>query len=464
MCALLTLSVNDDIPPSSGYELRGPKRQQRERANSISSTGSISGRFRSASDLEENGVITKLEKGVLKDMIIMGDEPLQSALDSYERGDATQLEALIQAGTLNRKSSLDLADDLTDDLGVLQVGFHSSAQASESNPLGPRGDEESFLAGVNFEIDDVPFEPSMGPNCNPNDDELGSRSLAAPMTVRVKQEEPGSPSVSAVASTTTTPMVAVTATRTATRTAAAAVQGIVPRPLGVAQDVASMSSTLRGDWSRRHDASAASGDSSFVFAQDVFPKEASSATTLSGSTNSHARDRSRCGSGEAKGANATSGGTTVASAPPVNLMSSRPLVRIHHIKSEPTEDHTSSKSASMSFALVPALCSGGIRSSDDSTPVENSPGILAHAPSASIAIPGEERSQKQDGKHYVGAYSPESRRRRIERFLEKRKRRVWTRKVKYDVRKNFADTRMRVKGRFVKKEDEDLLKEMMSLC
>ena len=179
MCALLTLSVNDDIPPSSGYELRGPKRQQRERANSISSTGSISGRFRSASDLEENGVITKLEKGVLKDMIIMGDEPLQSALDSYERGDATQLEALIQAGTLNRKSSLDLADDLTDDLGVLQVGFHSSAQASESNPLGPRGDEESFLAGVNFEIDDVPFEPSMGPNCNPNDDELGSRSLAA---------------------------------------------------------------------------------------------------------------------------------------------------------------------------------------------------------------------------------------------------------------------------------------------
>mmetsp|Transcript_3492 Transcript_3492/g.4899 ORF Transcript_3492/g.4899 Transcript_3492/m.4899 type:complete len:328 (-) Transcript_3492:460-1443(-) len=66
-------------------------------------------------------------------------------------------------------------------------------------------------------------------------------------------------------------------------------------------------------------------------------------------------------------------------------------------------------------------------------------------------------------KHYIGAYSPESRRRRIALFHEKRKRRVWTRKVKYDVRKNFADTRMRVKGRFVKKEDEDLLKELINL-
>jgi len=46
---------------------------------------------------------------------------------------------------------------------------------------------------------------------------------------------------------------------------------------------------------------------------------------------------------------------------------------------------------------------------------------------------------------FIGAYSPESRRQRIERFIEKRNRRVWTKKVKYDVRKNFADSRLRVK-------------------
>lgn len=64
---------------------------------------------------------------------------------------------------------------------------------------------------------------------------------------------------------------------------------------------------------------------------------------------------------------------------------------------------------------------------------------------------------------WVGAYSPDSRQMRINRFLEKRNHRVWVKKVKYDVRKNFADSRLRVKGRFVKKEDEMLMRELMSL-
>ena len=55
---------------------------------------------------------------------------------------------------------------------------------------------------------------------------------------------------------------------------------------------------------------------------------------------------------------------------------------------------------------------------------------------------------------FVGIYSPEQRRIRLQRFWDKRKCRMWTKKVKYDVRKNFADSRIRVKGRFVKKLDE----------
>ena len=64
---------------------------------------------------------------------------------------------------------------------------------------------------------------------------------------------------------------------------------------------------------------------------------------------------------------------------------------------------------------------------------------------------------------WIGAYSPEARKRRVARFHGKRARRVWTKRVKYDVRKNFAETRLRVKGRFVKKEEEDLLKDLVGV-
>ncbi|RHY09975.1 hypothetical protein DYB25_000240 [Aphanomyces astaci] len=60
-------------------------------------------------------------------------------------------------------------------------------------------------------------------------------------------------------------------------------------------------------------------------------------------------------------------------------------------------------------------------------------------------------------KRRIGSYSPEDRAERIQRYLEKRKHRTWGRKINYGVRKNFADSRLRVKGRFVKKEDEELL-------
>jgi len=55
----------------------------------------------------------------------------------------------------------------------------------------------------------------------------------------------------------------------------------------------------------------------------------------------------------------------------------------------------------------------------------------------------------------VGAYSPEERKERIRRFLAKRSKRVWRRTIKYDCRKKLADGRPRIKGRFVKREEEE---------
>ena len=63
----------------------------------------------------------------------------------------------------------------------------------------------------------------------------------------------------------------------------------------------------------------------------------------------------------------------------------------------------------------------------------------------------------------VNALTPKERRERIARFHEKRLRRVWKKRVTYSTRKNIANKRMRVKGRFVKKEDEELLRELMSI-
>eukprot|EP00515_Schizochytrium_aggregatum_P005292 CAMPEP_0202051180 /NCGR_PEP_ID=MMETSP0963-20130614/4465_1 /ASSEMBLY_ACC=CAM_ASM_000494 /TAXON_ID=4773 /ORGANISM="Schizochytrium aggregatum, Strain ATCC28209" /LENGTH=241 /DNA_ID=CAMNT_0048616325 /DNA_START=12 /DNA_END=737 /DNA_ORIENTATION=- len=62
----------------------------------------------------------------------------------------------------------------------------------------------------------------------------------------------------------------------------------------------------------------------------------------------------------------------------------------------------------------------------------------------------------------IGHYSREERRRLIDRFLKKRHRRIWRKRVKYDVRKSFADSRLRVKGRFVRKEMEELLREVLA--
>jgi hypothetical protein len=64
---------------------------------------------------------------------------------------------------------------------------------------------------------------------------------------------------------------------------------------------------------------------------------------------------------------------------------------------------------------------------------------------------------------FVGAYSFEARQRRLERFLEKRSGRVWEKTVKYDVRQQFAMKRLRVKGRFVPKDDEALLTDFMMI-
>ncbi|KAL3670894.1 hypothetical protein V7S43_004079 [Phytophthora oleae] len=294
-------------------------------------SGSISSRLLSASDLEERGYIDRYQKGVLKDLIISGDEALQKALEKFDAGDPTTLEAMLDSGALNRKSSsIDLLDDL--DLGFLNVGS-----------LGDTPKDEFQSGTRNQSLDEW--------------DELGFDSSFADVSARdILDGEFYSSSLGA-SLPNSLPSMGL---------------GITP-PAG------------------------------FSFAEDFLENQVKTEPGFKTE-------------GKLDAAHKTSTGTaSSSSAAASSLSTSRPI---------------------------------GI------------PGAAGAGATRPFGVVDKGKDgQKQN---FVGAYSPDSRRKRIEKFLDKRQKRVWRKEVKYDVRKNFADSRLRVKGRFVKKEDEQLLRELLS--
>jgi hypothetical protein len=64
----------------------------------------------------------------------------------------------------------------------------------------------------------------------------------------------------------------------------------------------------------------------------------------------------------------------------------------------------------------------------------------------------------------IGIYTPAERAAIIARFQRKRSRRVWNKKIRYGCRKNLADRRLRVKGRFVKRSEQEQLAKQLLLA
>jgi hypothetical protein len=53
----------------------------------------------------------------------------------------------------------------------------------------------------------------------------------------------------------------------------------------------------------------------------------------------------------------------------------------------------------------------------------------------------------------VGQITLEERQKKVYRYIEKKRRRHYAKKVGYECRKRVADNRIRVKGRFISKEE-----------
>jgi len=101
---------------------------------------SISGRLRSASDLVEGGVISDLQKGTLKDMIISNDPRVDEALRMADDGNCSQLQEVLRAAQDKPcNSSMDLVNDLgleQLDLGFFDVGGSGVKPPSETSASG----------------------------------------------------------------------------------------------------------------------------------------------------------------------------------------------------------------------------------------------------------------------------------------------------------------------------------------
>jgi len=57
----------------------------------------------------------------------------------------------------------------------------------------------------------------------------------------------------------------------------------------------------------------------------------------------------------------------------------------------------------------------------------------------------------------IGTLTVAERKIKIEKYLEKRKKRSWSRRINYDCRKRVADSRLRIKGRFVTRDQAFVL-------
>ena len=108
----------------------------------------------------------------------------------------------------------------------------------------------------------------------------------------------------------------------------------------------------------------------------------------------------------------------------------------------------------MSMMSTSAFSSASSSAMPTAPPVRPSGPLYGPEPELTVATFGPMNGVIVGDGCRVGVYSREERQKRIERFREKKLKRIWRKQIKYDCRKRLADTRPRVKGRFVSRAGE----------
>ena len=419
----------------------------------------MSERLRFPTELEEKGLIDRQQKEIIKDLIISGDNDLQKALDEYERGDPSALENMIQGGALSSRAAadIDLLGDL--DLDFLTVhdneGDESKDTQNVSNSAGMQT-QAAYASATSTGLDGYPSQVPMHLQQVPGGkifgDGIGELDFAGDYVNMPSQITRGTSPPPMYQNDRRLRSDSTWSTDFAFRPRSDSMIGTLlggspiemgnidygrwmeTRPEPQAQEI------RIGRSSRRASAPGRPSNLSISMAEEEpsdeeglddmaldLPDESEATGTLK---ETRAEERNR-----------------------LKQEKKEQRERERREKKEKREqlklEKQQKKLEMEAEKLVHVPGSGLPRSLSDSNL------------KATVDDDGLLQVERPEG--WIGAYSPESRKARIERFMEKRKHRVWTQGVKYDVRKNFADSRLRVKGRFVKKEDELLMRELMSL-
>eukprot|EP00532_Pseudo-nitzschia_australis_P020073 CAMPEP_0168304830 /NCGR_PEP_ID=MMETSP0142_2-20121227/48188_1 /TAXON_ID=44445 /ORGANISM="Pseudo-nitzschia australis, Strain 10249 10 AB" /LENGTH=673 /DNA_ID=CAMNT_0008256159 /DNA_START=398 /DNA_END=2419 /DNA_ORIENTATION=+ len=447
-------------------------------------SGSLSERLLVSTELEEKGIINRDQKGILKDLIISGqDNEIQHALDRYEQGDATMLEGILHSGSLCNKATEEI-----DLLGQLDFDFLNVKEKDQQHEHDPNTNVTINVDGKSGSvasdgIGDLEFDGGIGnweqgehgdnrSRSNSTWSALENRTRAnstwSALELALQQQQQRSRANSAMS-------IDLDNFRSRSNS--------LFSPL-----IGNQTPDTQANFGRWMESSSASGSSELTAQQQEQKLQQQQLMQQQLQHQHHfqqlltqqkqkkqQKQKSKTKPKLSKPARRKSAppGTRVPKQPSAAAIAKEQLKEQKRkerlLKKELKEKEKQQKKEMKERAKREKQ-----KKKEGSEQQEKAKDKEVHIPGSgrprSMSDPNIKSKVGEDGllnverpDGWIGAYSPESRKVRIGRFLEKRNHRVWTKTVKYDVRKNFADSRLRVKGRFVKKDDELLMRELMSL-